>query len=190
MILSTKCESLELLWYVLSHVQYNVLNYFSCSICLNYIFFFVQSSQSVFNYSGLTYSNFSCCPSGWACYCFRAMTMLFTNERSLRSTNGSTRTFFCQPHADHWLPDKKRGRRKKSDEEGGGLVRKQDIILLVSSVMHLAVSGGTENIRSADMVSPCTEYLAYFAVKLMQLQEAGGPGPGCLQLVHGACIFN
>lgn len=120
MILSTKCESLELLWYVLSHVQYNVLNYFSCSICLNYIFFFVQSSQSVFNYSGLTYSNFSCCPSGWACYCFRAMTMLFTNERSLRSTNGSTRTFFCQPHADHWLPDKKRGRRKKSDEEGGG----------------------------------------------------------------------
>lgn len=45
MILSTKCESLELLWYVLSHVQYNVLNYFSCSICLNYIFFLCRARK-------------------------------------------------------------------------------------------------------------------------------------------------
>lgn len=96
--------------------------------------------------------------------------------------------------ASHMLTTGSQTRKEEEEKRvmrrGGGLVRKQDIILLVSSVMHLAVSGGTENIRSADMVSPCTEYLAYFAVKLMQLQEAGGPGPGCLQLVHGACIFN
>jgi len=34
---------------------------------------------------------------------FPAMTMLFTNERSLRSTNSRTRTFPCHPHADPWF---------------------------------------------------------------------------------------
>jgi len=57
--------------------------------------------------------------------------------------------------------------------------------------MYLALVYYKENIRCAIWLLPllpCTEHLAYFAVKLMQLQEAGQPG--CLELVHGACIFN